>query len=287
MWDQGILGWTLSLAVFSSAPDLSETSIPLRIAADGFPIVPIFLNGYGPYDFLLDTGASCTLVDVPLSRKLGLAPLGETRLSTVNGTLPAERVRLDSLTVGPVRVRHLLALTADLHEIRSRDSRVAGVLGYDVLSKNDFLLDFGLRTVSWGMSEAVRGVPVSYQDAGRRVLIITGSLRLVLDTAATNLVLFQPEASSAGPAVRRDLRSLTRISAVGGSRLVRAGVLVELQVGERSFRDLPAALVPRSGVPRSLEEDGLLPARLFTRIYVDPRRRQVIFEPVYAPERRR
>src|SRR5215510_9417073 len=35
-------------------------------------VVPVYLNGTGPYDFVLDTGATLTCVDQKLAAQLGL-----------------------------------------------------------------------------------------------------------------------------------------------------------------------------------------------------------------------
>jgi predicted aspartyl protease len=282
MWDKGMARWTLAIVIFRSAQASAESSTILRLAAGDLPIVAVSVNGSGPHDFVLDTGASCTVVDARLGRSLGLASLGETRLKTAIGTRAADRVRLETLSIGSVHARNLLALTTDLDEIQSVDRRVVGVLGYDFLSKHTFLLDYGAKTVTWDAGERAQGVPVSYDDSSRGIRLKLGALRLVLDTAATTLVLLQTKGAPLGLDVRIDGRSLSRISAVDGFRLVRTGSVRELAAGARTLRDVPLVLVSRAGATGEIEEDGLLPARLFQRIYVDPKNRYVIFDPTGA-----
>jgi len=60
------------------------------------------------------------------------------------------------------------------------------------------------------------------------------------------------------------------------------GSVRELAAGNRTLRDVPVVLVPRNEVSGALQEDGLLPARLFARIYVDPERRHVVSDPSVA-----
>ncbi len=47
-------------------------------------IIPVGINGSGPYDFLLDTGCAKTIVDQKLADQLGLPRAGE---KTVVGIL--------------------------------------------------------------------------------------------------------------------------------------------------------------------------------------------------------
>jgi predicted aspartyl protease len=282
MWDGRRALSAPTIFVLASAAAFAESSSDLRLVSGGLPLVEVSLNGSGPFDFLLDTGASATVIDARIARRLRLAALGNTRLRTVNGTRPAERVRLDTLSIGSLQARNLLALTIDLSAFQSLEQRVVGVLGYDFLSKHSFLLDYDAKTVTWDPDEQVRGVPVSYDDSGRRIRLTLGALRLVLDTAATRLVLFPTKGASLGFDVRRDSRSLSRISALDGFRLVRTGTVPELAAVSPTLRDVPVVLVSPGDAAGTLEEDGLLPARLFRRIYVDPKKRCVIFDPTHA-----
>src|SRR5215471_16231077 len=44
---------------------------------DTIALVPVFINGRGPYPFALDTGASQSLIDSGLARTLGLRKVGK------------------------------------------------------------------------------------------------------------------------------------------------------------------------------------------------------------------
>src|ERR1700752_2092634 len=67
----------LSLGVFLGGPtawaaDLAK--LPYRIGADGRVSTDVFLDGRGPYSFVLDTASSRTMLFEHLRQQLGLTP---------------------------------------------------------------------------------------------------------------------------------------------------------------------------------------------------------------------
>jgi hypothetical protein len=51
------------------------TEVPFHLAGAAQPLilVPTSVNGRGPFDFILDTGAGTSLVSLDLARQLGVA----------------------------------------------------------------------------------------------------------------------------------------------------------------------------------------------------------------------
>jgi predicted aspartyl protease len=54
-----------------------EVTFKLAGAHAPLILVPTFVNGQGPYDFVLDTGASATLLSPELAERLGLTATSE------------------------------------------------------------------------------------------------------------------------------------------------------------------------------------------------------------------
>ena len=63
----------------------AEGGARLRLLAGGLPVVGVYLDGDGPFDFLLDTGTSTTVVTPELAARLGLRPSDSVILITVAG----------------------------------------------------------------------------------------------------------------------------------------------------------------------------------------------------------
>ncbi len=77
------------------------TSVPLELAEDGTPLLPVRVNGQTLLA-LLDTGSRATLLTEDAARRLGLsAPISANTASGVDGErLPVGHLRVDELAVG-------------------------------------------------------------------------------------------------------------------------------------------------------------------------------------------
>lgn len=107
-------------------------------------VVPVYLNGQGPYDLILDTGATLTCLDSSVVTALSLPEQRGVLGSAVGvgGSGAVRLVQVDSLRVGPARVTDLLACTMDLQALRTVGDEVRGLLGLNVLRQFYVTLDF-------------------------------------------------------------------------------------------------------------------------------------------------
>ena len=133
----------LVLGAFIFSPSLSaDSSVKLRTVAGGYLLVPVTLNGAGPFEFLLDTGTTITLIEPALARRLAL-PLGEGEsIGSITSAGVARRARVQTLTIGSKTVVDAEVLVTDLGDVGRLGGRVQGVLGNDVLGRDNFLLSY-------------------------------------------------------------------------------------------------------------------------------------------------
>jgi predicted aspartyl protease len=136
----------------ASAPaDTVAGTVSFRLAGAGGAaiVVPVYINGRGPIDLILDTGATFTCLDSTLVRELALparvASIGAA--VGVGGSGAVRLVRVDSLRVGEVRVRALTACELDLAGLRVIGKDVRGLLGLNFLRNFRMTLDFDRRTL--------------------------------------------------------------------------------------------------------------------------------------------
>ena len=116
--------------------------------AYGVPLVPVHLNGRGPFRFVLDTAASKTIVDSGLARELGLSLGPETMGLGAGGLLPVRLTRIGVLRVGELELRDLEVGVADLSGLsRVLGVRVEGILGYDFFAGAVLTIDYKRRVL--------------------------------------------------------------------------------------------------------------------------------------------
>jgi predicted aspartyl protease len=98
-------------------------------------LVPVYINGEGPFAFALDTGASHTLVDLDVARKLNLPKAGRpTQITGVTGFSEAIPVRIEHWHIGDVELPPWRAVTLKMPN-SGRDVKLAGLFGSDILSR--------------------------------------------------------------------------------------------------------------------------------------------------------
>jgi predicted aspartyl protease len=122
----------------------ARPAVRLRIVSGPggvFAFARVFIRGDGPFTFTVDTGASHSVVDYDLVRKLGLHTIGEPL--TVTGITcrgQAGRLRMGKWRVGSVSLPAAEIQTIDMPD---PGGGVDGLLGSDVLST------FGAITVDY------------------------------------------------------------------------------------------------------------------------------------------
>lgn len=115
-------------------------------------VVPVHVNGTGPYDFVLDTGATITCIDDALSRELQLEKLrGVSGVAAgVGGSGQIELVRVDSVRVGQATAHGLEACVVDLQHLQGVGLEIDGLVGLNLLSSFRVTLDFERSVLTLG-----------------------------------------------------------------------------------------------------------------------------------------
>jgi predicted aspartyl protease len=131
--------------------DSAAGEIDFRLAGAGGAaiVVPVYVNGRGPIDLILDTGATITCVDTSLARELAL-PEQRLTVGTAIGVGGVGRVRLhrvDSLRVAGAVARRINVCSMDLAGMRAVAPSVRGLLGLNVLKPFTVTIDFERRVL--------------------------------------------------------------------------------------------------------------------------------------------
>jgi predicted aspartyl protease len=105
-------------------------------------LAPVAINGQGPFQFLMDTGANTSCVSRDLAQRLMLAAAAPARVHTVVGVRERPGVFIDHLQVGDRSRKAVRAATLPL------DTGLDGVLGVDWLAGQRLVLSFKDRSIS-------------------------------------------------------------------------------------------------------------------------------------------
>jgi hypothetical protein len=230
-------------------------------------------------NFLVDTGASPTVLDRRLAQKLGLDELPAS-IAVVNGSVPAGRAIVPSLEFGPLRRDNFPIVVEDLSFFqKALPVPIDAVIGLDVLGQSTFEIDYAWGQIRFGaLAPLANSLPLRIQ-AGLPIIdaeLNHVAVHLLMDTAASSLILFEPK--TPGPVLP------TKVSAPRGSpdtigEFERKQVwLRSLRLGEAEF-GRESALVVRSPGDEERSFDGLMsPAALgMTKVAIDVERGVLAF----------
>jgi predicted aspartyl protease len=147
-------------AVAIAAPDDDTTllAVPTRIDRIGRIVVPVMINGQGPFRFIVDTGASHSVVSPALAAKLGLTPTPEAAIlvNGITGTAQVPGVTIAKLQAGDLAIEDTNFPVVWAPLMAGAD----GILGAAGLSAQRLLVDFDHNKVV--LSRAGSGTPSGY-----------------------------------------------------------------------------------------------------------------------------
>ncbi len=282
--------WTIWLLQYNSAQ--SSSLIRFKLVRNFLVVVPVYINGQGPFDFELDTASDHTLIDSALARELDISVEDRIGLMTVRGARGVSRARVRNITLGSKTLENLAVLCTCLHGIQSMSSKVRGVVGMNFLSQFSYLINFWAQTIELEdgteLRDRIQGERIPIEAGGRRILLSgevdsfgKKNLRLLLDSGAQGLVLYKAETEDLGfKLVHSRHVWWDSIGATSkGPQWTLSGLVQSLSVGKVKWSKLPALVVANPVVVRGIRADGSLPASLFRSVYLNFQGGFVVFNP--------
>ncbi len=151
----------------------------------------------GPYknlNFLVDTGATSTVVDPRIAQKLHLQ-VTPASVVVLDGKVNGWEAVIPDVEIGPVHKTGLRGIVEDLSFLeKALPVRIDAIIGLDVLAQSPFLIDYPSHTIHFGPPSRLQ-VSLPLQSDGNlatvEVQINHAPVRLLLDTGASALVLFE------------------------------------------------------------------------------------------------
>lgn len=197
-------------------PDEDSPPTDLATGKDRYDhmLAPVTINGQGPFNFLLDTGANVSCVSHRLAERLMLRSSETAQVHTVVGVRQRPVVVLDRLQVGP---RNRRSVRAPSLPIKGPD--VDGVLGVDWLKGQRLVLDFKDRRMEIIKSQPDENVP------GRAVVVPArrrhGQLTIVDADLSGQRISAIIDSGSQNSLCNSKLRDLARAQETGRGKVVQ------------------------------------------------------------------
>jgi tetratricopeptide (TPR) repeat protein len=111
------------------------------------PFVKVMINGKGPLQFVIDTGASLSVISDKVAESLGIKPVargGNARAIGGSGTFPIVYGLLESITIGEAKIERVPVYIRTVHTVQDTpdEERADGYIGLSMLSNYVVSLDY-------------------------------------------------------------------------------------------------------------------------------------------------
>lgn len=114
--------------------------------------VEVFINGQGPFNFVVDTGADRSALSTTLAARLGLERGPDVMLHGVGGSALTPTARVPLMVAGDSRIKD-----AELPVLPPERLGVDGLLGVDMLDNRNVIMDFHRKRLEIRRSTALSG----------------------------------------------------------------------------------------------------------------------------------
>jgi predicted aspartyl protease len=245
----------LSLLAAAAAPSAGREAAPEAAAVLDFDedrtermTVPVTIDGSGPYDFIVDTGAERTAIARELAEDLRLQPGTRARLYSTTDVRSIVTVHIPELGVGGRAVKRINAPA-----LERRNMGAEGILGVDTLQQQRVSFDFVRRQMTVTPSRKREEkwpddtIVVTARNRYGHLVLVDASVDgqkvwVILDTGG--------QTSVGNSALRRKLEAKGRLGAVRAIELLgvtgttmpaEQALVGRLRLGNMDIHQLPVA----------------------------------------------
>lgn len=228
-----------------------SAKVKFRLAGGVQPLIllPVEVNGEGPFEFILDTGAGTSLLSSELGQKLGIKIIGSKEGQSAGGAVSVSLAKVSSLAVASAKLDDVDVGLVDLSHIgKTVGAKIDGDLGYNFLKhfritldyrKSEIRLDDPKRCESVGRSAAITEVALRLASPAKPLILVEvyangrGPFQFAIDTG-TSTTAITPELAKELGVVSSPIGPAT----TGGAHVdVTAGLLQSFQVGGARIQD--------------------------------------------------
>ena len=226
-----------------------KTKFHLAGGSQPLILVPVHVNGRGPHQFILDTGAGTSLLSSELAKQLDVEIVGSRNGQSAGGEVAVSLGRVNSFSVGKTTVTDVDVGIIDLSQIgKTVGAQIDGDLGYNFLKDFRVTIDYRdceitfdhAKTVNRTKGSAKVTIPFRLAGPAKPLVLIhvfangTGPFQFAIDTG-TSTTAITPELAKRLQLKTEPLGSGTT---AGASVAVTAGELKSFQIGGAKIDNL-------------------------------------------------
>ncbi len=184
---------------------LNSARIKFRLAGGAQPLIllPVHVNGGGPFDFIFDTGAGTSLLSSELAKKLDVKIIGSKDGQSAGGKVSVSLAKVDSLAVGVTKLDNVDVGVVDLGHIgKTIGATIDGDLGYNFLKHFRVTIDYRaceLRLEDPNRVESSRGaqteIPIRLANPAKPLILVDvhangrGPFQFAIDTGTSTTAI--------------------------------------------------------------------------------------------------
>jgi len=131
--------------------NLTPGSTEVHFPKKDLIVIPVLVNGRGPYNFAVQTGAGGIVISSETALALGLKQDDAATLSGVGGLSAATRAKIDTLEAGTKTLQNPRVVVVDFLAPLSQEIgiRIDGLLGQPFLKNFTLVINFPRRTITF------------------------------------------------------------------------------------------------------------------------------------------
>jgi len=228
-----------------------NAKVKFRLAGGAQPLIllPTRVNGAGPFDFILDTGAGTSLLSAELAQQLNIKVLGTKEGQSAGGKVSVSLAKVESLALGQAKIEDVEVGIVDLgHIAKAIGTKIDGDVGYNFLKHFRVTIDYQTGEIRFDDPKRIENfgrpskteIPMRLASPAKPLVLVDvyangrGPFQFAIDTG-TSTTAIGPEVAQRLGIDGSPIGPLT----TGGSQVnVTAGNLKSFQVGEARIDDL-------------------------------------------------
>jgi predicted aspartyl protease len=235
----------------------SVSKLPFRLSSGYLIQVEGRIGDQTNLKFILDTGASISMVDQRIAAKLKLDP-HTAQSFNFDRNLKWETATVPEVQFGPIRAASVAVLVGDLAHYSEFARKADAIIGMDLLRLSNVTIDFGARNLIFdpsatetylaGGDPTTKCLILELQVQGRPV-------HLIVDTGSPGILLYEERLRTTVPGLRT--AGSIKNATMGGRVQVKQATLPDVVFGNRN-REVPVLLLPSPGADMLPGIDGIV-----------------------------